>query len=91
MVVMQHEFEYELDGKKHLTESTLILKGEDQTHTAMSKLVGLPMGIFVRLVMEGKITSTGVNIPVMREVYEPVLEELKDFGVIFKERDSIIG
>ncbi len=56
----------------------------------MSKLVGLPMGIFVRLVMEGKITSTGVNIPVMKEVYEPVLEELKKFGVIFKERDQII-
>jgi saccharopine dehydrogenase (NADP+, L-glutamate forming) len=90
MVVMQHEFEYELEGKKHLTESTLILKGENQTETAMAKLVGLPMGIFVRLVMEGKITSTGVNIPVMKEVYEPVLEELKNFGVVFKERDRII-
>ena len=91
MVVMQHEFEYELQGKKHLVESTLILKGENELDTAMSKLVGLPMGIFVRLVMDGKITSTGVNIPVMREVYEPVLEELKDFGVIFKERETIIG
>lgn len=90
MVVMQHEFEYELEGKKHLTESTLILKGENETETAMAKLVGLPMGIFVRLVMEGKITSTGVNIPVMKEVYEPVLEELKNFGVVFKERDRII-
>ena len=91
MVVMQHEFEYDLKGKKHLTESTLILKGDNEMETAMSKLVGLPMGIFVRLVMEEKITSTGVNIPVMKEVYEPVLEELQQFGVTFKERTRVVG
>ncbi|MEZ5043844.1 MAG: saccharopine dehydrogenase C-terminal domain-containing protein [Saprospiraceae bacterium] len=90
MVVMQHEFEYKLQGKKHLLESTLILKGDNEMETAMSKLVGLPMGIFVRLVMEGKITSTGVNIPVMKEVYEPVLAELQNFGVVFKERERIL-
>ena len=56
--------------------------------TAMAQLVGLPLGIFVRLVMEGKITSTGVNIPVMPEVFEPVLEELKSFGVNFEDREE---
>jgi saccharopine dehydrogenase (NADP+, L-glutamate forming) len=40
--------------------------------------------------MLGKINSIGVNIPIMKEVYEPVLDELKDYGVIFKEKEEII-
>jgi saccharopine dehydrogenase-like NADP-dependent oxidoreductase len=91
MIIMQHEFEYELDEKKHLLTSTLVMKGNDEVDTAMAQLVGLPLGIFVKLVMEGKITSKGVNIPVMKEVYEPVMEELKEFGVHFHENDVIIG
>jgi len=88
MIIMQHEFEYELEGKPKELVTTLVMKGEDAQNTAMSKLVGLPMGIFVKLVMEGKITSTGVNIPVMPEVYEPVLDELEQFGVIFSEHEK---
>ncbi|MCB9265361.1 MAG: saccharopine dehydrogenase NADP-binding domain-containing protein [Lewinellaceae bacterium] len=88
MIIMQHEFEYQLGGKQKEVVSTLVMKGEDAQNTAMSKLVGLPMGIFVKLVMEGKITSTGVNIPVMPEVYEPVLEELEQFGVVFSEQEK---
>ena len=70
--------------------STLVMKGNDGDDTAMSRLVGLPMGVFVKLVMEGRITSKGVNIPVMQEVYDPVLEELKDYGVVFTEREVIL-
>ena len=87
MIVMQHEFEYELDRKKHQRVSTLVMKGENQVETAMSKLVGLPIGIFVKLVMSEKIGSTGVHIPVMKEVYEPVLKELEEHGVVFKEQE----
>ena len=91
MVIMQHEFEYEMEGNKHLLTSTMVMKGENEVDTAMAKLVGLPLGIFVRLVMEEKITSTGVNIPVMKEVYAPVLAELREYGVHFQEKDTIIG
>jgi saccharopine dehydrogenase-like NADP-dependent oxidoreductase len=87
MIVMQHEFEYTLAGEKKEKSSTLVMRGENAENTAMSKLVGLPMGIFVKLVMEGKINSTGVNIPVMPEVYEPVLKELEDYDVKFTERE----
>lgn len=89
MVIMQHEFEYEKSGKKHYLSSTLVMKGDNAEDTAMSKLVGLPLGIFVKLVMQGRITSTGVNIPVMPEVYEPVMEELATFGVRFEEREKV--
>ncbi|MEM9886892.1 MAG: saccharopine dehydrogenase C-terminal domain-containing protein [Bacteroidota bacterium] len=91
MIVMQHEFEYELGGKKKLLKSNLTLKGEDSKNTAMSKLVGLPLGVFTKLLMQGKIKSKGVHIPVMQEVYEPVLEELKDYGVVFENKEVIIN
>lgn len=91
MILMQHEFEYELKGEHKILTSTLIMKGEDNLNTAMSKLVGLPMGIFVRLVMEGRINSKGVNIPVIPEVYNPVLKELKEYGVEFLEEEKVIS
>ncbi|MEM0994455.1 MAG: saccharopine dehydrogenase C-terminal domain-containing protein [Bacteroidota bacterium] len=53
----------------------------------MSKLVGLPLGVFTKLLMQGKIESKGVHIPVMKEVYDPVLEELEDYGVVFENKE----
>ncbi len=85
MIIMQHEFDYKLNGKQESLVSTMVLKGNDSVDTAMSRLVGLPLGIFVKLIMLGKIKATGVNIPVMEEVYTPVLKELEDYGVVFKE------
>ena len=87
MVIMQHEFDYTVNGKSKSLVSSLVLHGEDHIHTAMAKTVGLPLGIFVKLVMLGKIQATGVNIPVMEEVYEPVLQELEQFGVVFHEHE----
>lgn len=88
MVIMQHEFEYELEGKPHKLTSTLVMKGNDGTDTAMSRLVGLPLGIFVKLLMLGQIATTGVNIPTMPEVYEPVMAELEEYGVRFVETEA---
>ena len=90
MVIMQHEFEYEINRQNRRLTSTLVMRGTDGNNTAMSRLVGLPIGIFVKQVMLGKINSIGVNIPVIKEVYEPVLEELKEYGVIFTEKDEVI-
>jgi saccharopine dehydrogenase (NADP+, L-glutamate forming) len=87
MVIMQHVFEYELAKKKRKKTSTLIMKGNNSEETAMSRLVGLPLGIFVNLLMQGKISTTGVNIPTMPEVYEPVMAELAEYGVEFVEEE----
>ena len=87
MVIMHHEFEYTLDNKKHHLSSTLTMKGNDAKDTAMARLVGLPMGIFARQLLLGNITTVGVNLPVMPDVYNPVLAELKTFGVTFTEHE----
>ena len=85
MVVMHHEMEFEREGKNYRSLSTLIVKGEDDVHTAMAKTVGLPLGIATRLALNGTITSTGLRVPVSKEIYEPVLAELKFNGIEFNE------
>ncbi len=84
MIVMHHLFDYTFDNKKYRRTSSLVLKGEDKIHTAMAKTVGLPLGIAARLVLENKLKLTGVQIPVVKELYVPMLEALKKFGIEFK-------
>lgn len=85
MIVMRHEIKYAAHEKKYKEVHTLIMKGEDATKTAMAKTVGLPMGIMVRLLLKQDLFLTGVHIPVMQQVYEPVLNELESFGVKFSK------
>ncbi|MER2996912.1 saccharopine dehydrogenase family protein [Pontibacter populi] len=91
MIVMQHLFEYELAGKKHELTSSLVVKGDDEVHTAMAKTVGLPVAILAKLLLQGKIKHCGVVIPIHPELYEPVLEELKSYGVNFVEKDRVLS
>jgi len=85
MVVMMHEVEYLLKGHKKTVKSSLVVKGEDSVHTAMAKTVGLPLGIAARLILEGQITETGLHIPILPNIYEPVLTELRRHGIRFEE------
>ena len=83
LVVMMHEIEYEKNNERHSINSTLILKGENGVRTAMAKTVGLPLAIAAKLILLGKINVTGLHIPVIPEIYEPVLNELKEYGIFF--------
>ncbi|MBD1397917.1 saccharopine dehydrogenase NADP-binding domain-containing protein [Pontibacter sp. JH31] len=85
MIVMQHLFTYELKGEEHELTSSLVVLGDDEVHTAMAKTVGLPVGILAKLLLQGKIDRRGVVIPIYPDLYEPVLEELKTYGVDFVE------
>jgi saccharopine dehydrogenase (NADP+, L-glutamate forming) len=85
LVLMQHLFEYILDGKRYKITSSLVVKGIDQTYTAMANTVGLPAAIGVKLLLTDKIKSTGVIIPVSEEIYEPVLKELISHNIVFQE------
>ena len=91
MIVMQHKFEYKLKGENWEKVSTLVCIGDDSKRTAMAKTVGLPLGIAARLLAEGKIKRRGVCIPVYPDLYEPILEELKSFGIQMVERDKKVS
>lgn len=85
MVVMYHKFGYELDGQSFQIDANMVVIGENRTHTAMAKTVGLPVAIATLGILNKKITTPGVQIPIQKEVYEPILSELKEYGVVFKE------
>ena len=88
LVVMQHQFEIDNSRNKTLPKkiiSSLVVTGTDQHHTAMAKTVGLPLAIAVKNFLTGKFTLTGVQIPIHKEIYEPLLQELEQHGICFKE------
>lgn len=86
MIVMYHKFGYELNGEKKQIDSKMVCIGDDQTYTAMAKTVGLPVAMATLLILNGKITTPGVQLPIKKEVYEPILKELEEYGVIFNEQ-----
>lgn len=85
MLVMQHQFKFLLDGKNNAINSSLLVFGEDSRYTAMAKTVGLPVAIATKLILNGEINTKGVRIPVSKDIYVPVLRELKDNGIHFIE------
>jgi saccharopine dehydrogenase-like NADP-dependent oxidoreductase len=88
MIVMQHLFGYEINGEKKQIESSLVVKGENQNYTAMAKTVGLPVAIAALKILQGEIKTPGVQLPISKEVYEPILKELKEYGVHFIEKNT---
>ena len=91
MLIMQHEFKYEVDGVEKMVVSAMAFEGENQEKTAMAITVGLPLAITTKLLLQGKINKTGVILPIHEEIYEPVLEELKTFGISFEEKEYMMG
>jgi len=87
MIVMYHKFGYELNGEKKQIDSKMVILGDDQTFTAMSKTVGLPVAIATLQILNGKIKTPGVQLPISKEVYTPILKELEDYGIIFNETE----
>ena len=85
MIVMFHEFEYELNGVEKKLNSKLVVLGENALRTAMAKTVGLPLGIAAKLILTDVIQLKGLHIPTVKEIYEPVLKELALNGVVFEE------
>lgn len=86
MIVMYHEIEASYPNKKEKISSALVVKGENEVLTAMSKTVGLPMAIAAKHLMLGNIKLRGVVIPTMPELYNPILNELTEYGISFEEK-----
>jgi len=86
MIVLRHEFGF-LDegGRPGNTVATLVAFGEPSGESAMARTVSLPAAVAARLILDGRIASTGVRIPVDPEIYEPVLNALEPMGIVFRE------
>ena len=86
MIVMYHKFGYEINGVQKQIDSKMVCIGDDQTYTAMAKTVGLPVAMATLQILNGKIKTPGVQLPINKEVYLPILEELEEYGVVFNEK-----
>jgi saccharopine dehydrogenase (NADP+, L-glutamate forming)/spermidine synthase len=87
MIVLEHTFEAAYpDGQKEKITSTMIDFGIPGGDSAMARTVGLPPAIGTKLILEGKINLTGVHIPVLPDIYKPLLEELKGLNIAFTEK-----
>lgn len=88
MIVMWHKLIYKnKEGQTKEIHSSMVSIGEDQTYTAMSNTVGLPVGICCKLILDGTINSTGVDLPISKKYYEPILKELESYSISFSEKE----
>ncbi len=87
MVVMWHKINYQSEtGNLHEKQLYMVAIGEDENKTAMAKTVGLPLAMGAKLILERKINQTGVILPTQKQIYQPILNELREFGIHFKEK-----
>ncbi len=86
MIVMQHQIEVNYPTHREYRTTDMVVLGEDATHTAIARTVGLPLAIAVKLFLKGEISLSGLHVPTRPEIYDPVLEELEENDIFFKEK-----
>ena len=85
---MYHKFGFEIDGEKKQIDSTMVCLGDGDRETAMAKTVGLPVAIAALKILNKEISAHGVLIPISKNIYEPILMELQEYGVSFRESET---
>jgi len=90
MIVMHHEFVAEYPSKKEYITSTLLDYGILNGDSAVARTVALPAAIAVKMILEGKIDITGTHIPVIPEIYNPILDELEEMDIKFDEKTEVL-
>jgi saccharopine dehydrogenase (NADP+, L-glutamate forming) len=86
MIVMHHEFIVEYSSKKEYITSTLVDYGIPGGDTSIARTVSLPAAIAVKMIINDEIKLSGVQIPVIQEIYNPILNELQEMGIKFSEK-----
>lgn len=91
MTVLQHQITVDHPGqRREFITSTLIDFGQPHGHSSMSRTVGLPVALGVKLILERRIGLSGVLTPTISEIYQPILAELETLGLAFKEERKFI-
>jgi len=88
MIVMWHRVTYKLDKIEKSLISHMTFIGKDSNLTAMSDTVGLPLGIATKMLLNGSIKTRGVVLPLDKQIYDPVLKELKQYGIDFVDHEK---
>jgi len=91
LVVMVHQFEYSLNGFGYQLIASFGLEGKNAINTAMAQTVGLPLGICAKLLLHNQIGQKGLVLPIIKDLYKPILKELSNFGVHFQKELSVLN
>ena len=89
MIVMWHKITYLLNGEKRIKQSSLVTEGQNNGQTAMARTVGIPLAIACKLILSNQIKAKGCLLPISHEFYKPILKELEQFDIHFKESDEL--
>lgn len=87
-VVMKHDAEYEFRNEHYRFSATFTLRGDDMKQSALALVMGYTCGVAAKCILLGKIETKGVHIPVIPEIYDPLLNELEDLGIAFQVDDE---
>ena len=90
MAIIHDDIIVDFHGKREKWSSTVVVNGIAGGDSAMSRAVSLPVAISARLILEGKITLRGSVLPIYPEIYNPVLEELEEYGIKYEHQKRII-
>jgi len=92
-VIMEHRYIafFPKDQKRIRYTSTLINYGIPDNDSSVARTTGIPPAIGAKLILQGKVTATGVQAPVLPEIYKPCLDELEKEGILFKEREELLA
>ena len=90
MIVMYHEIIAEYPSKKEYITSTLVDYGIPNGDSSIARTVALPVAIAVKMILEGKINIAGVHIPIIPEIYNPILDELEGMDIKFNEKTEVL-
>jgi saccharopine dehydrogenase-like NADP-dependent oxidoreductase len=87
-ILMEHQLEYVVKNIKYNMKATLLAQGESTNDPALTKAIGLVTGAAAKAWLLGNIKVTGLHIPVIPEIYDPILNELDDLGVAFHVEET---
>ena len=89
MIVMWHKFNYLDNGRPKEIQAHMVVYGDDEVNTAMSKTVGLPLAICAEMILDESLEIQGVHIPTLPAIYKPILSKLDEMGFEFTERETV--
>lgn len=92
MIALCHYFTAKFpNGEEERITSTLIDYGQPNGDSSMARTVSLPAAIGAVMILKGKIKMTGVHVPVVESIYNPVLNELANLDIRCVEKTTKVG
>jgi hypothetical protein len=84
LAIIRIEIGYTYKHSKHTMTATLHASGTHMRDSGISKIIGLPVAVMAKHVLNGSINALGYDVPMQASVYQPVLEECKALGLQFE-------